>query len=139
MKLNKQGNLVSIDGGYNRSCTNISYDNQNRVYYFVDKSAQYQISYESDQVQCVTVNFGNTIGKQGGQFSYEYNEHGDVKRILYSPNPNRRYYIEVLKTEAVDKVYSFEYIYDEHGNWTKRITLIDGKYESMTLRIISYY
>lgn len=66
---------------------------------------------------------------------WKYNKNGDIISWTGEDMPNTR---QVYSSEP-HPLYSYIYEYDNNGNWTKKITNIDGEFAGMVLRIITYY
>lgn len=59
-------------------------------------------------------------------FTYENNEQGDCTKMT-------------VERPYGTTVYTFEYIYDDHSNWTVRLEYEDGVFDNATLRSFSYF
>ena len=68
-----------------------------------------------------------TIGKQTTQKRYAYNDKGDLIKITTTKNNK--------DTENI----TYEYLYDETGNWTKQSMFINGTLNIVRQRVIEYF
>lgn len=96
-------------------------DGEKRIYIYDDKGNQIEMTQDLN-------NFGLGFVK----FMYTYDIYGNVIREEQSQSNNEDY-----------KVWNFantyEYVYDDNGNWIKKIEFIRGKAESIIEREFEYY
>lgn len=96
-------------------------DGEKRIYIYDDRGNQIEMTRDLN-------NFGLGFVK----FFYTYDKYGNKIREEQSQSNNEDY-----------KVWNFantyEYVYDENGNWIKKVEFIRGKAESIIEREFEYY
>lgn len=124
------------------------------TYYFVDSMPAKECTYRYNAKGLMTeqnvTEYNTRVGKKETHFAYTYDTKGNltsksVKNLsqndIFTYENNAHGDCERLTVEHTygNVIYTFEYLYDDHNNWTTRVDFKNGEFDGAIIRNFTYY